>query len=261
MWCVSTGHGQGQAAIEVPFVETVEHFASGSTLIHSSGPSDRIQLKIVVTPDGAVQSVTPESGSSKWREQAASLAKTWKYAPFQRNGKPILATFSADVNVVPPERRPVQHPSSQAPFPEIRDWNSLRITLRRTRCYGTCPSYALTISGDGNVTYSGDAYVRFCGDLHGHVSQDAIQQLLRLFKTADYFNVFDRYAMGVTDAPTYTTSIAFDGKSKSVIDYDGVWVGMPEAVLDIETAVDRLAGPHVWAKGTDANGDVNRPCR
>ena len=251
---------KNSGAIEISFSEMVQHFVSGSRVIHYSGPSERIPLRIVVTPEGNVQSATPEAEKPKWRDQAVSQAKTWRYIPFQRNGKPVLATFSEDVNIVPPEHRPQSH-SPQPSFPEIRDWNSLKITLHRTRCYGTCPSYSLAISGDGSVVYRGDAFVRYCGDLRGQVSTRVSRQLVQMFSAADYFNLFDRYAMSATDLPTYTTSISFDEKSKSVIDYDGLWVGMPEAVMDIEDSVDRLAGPRVWAKETDANGDLHHPCR
>jgi hypothetical protein len=271
LWCVSTVHVQSQAeainnqvhAIAILNSEADEHLASGSPFIHSSDGLARVSLKLVVTPGGAVKSATPEAGSEdsvKWYEQAASLAKTWRYIPFERKGKPIFATFSTDVNVVPPERRPHERRSSASSFPEIRDWNSLRMTLNRTRCYGICPSYTLTVSSEGAVIYHGDAYVRYCGDFSGHVSHGAVLKLVDLFKTADYFNVFDRYEMRVTDLPTYTTSIAFDNMSKSVIDYDGLWVGMPESVWDIENGLDRIAGPKVWAKTGSENGDVNRPC-
>ena len=127
-------------------------------------------------------------------------------------------------------------------------------------CYGICPSYSLTVSGDGSVVYNGDAYVQYCGELTGHVAQEAVRQLVQLFKRADYFNTFDRYAMGMTDGTTFTTSIALDDKSKSVADYSGVWVGMPESVMDIEDGLDHLAGPKVWAKAADANGNVNYRC-
>jgi Domain of unknown function (DUF6438) len=140
-------HAEAPGVIEVPVREAEEHFASGERLIH--GGFDRVQLKIAVTPNGMVKSALPESGSPKWREEAVSLAKAWHYVPFERDGKAIVATFSTDVDVVPPERRPT-HSSSEASFPEIRDWSSLQITLRRTMCFGSCPSYSLTVSGDGS---------------------------------------------------------------------------------------------------------------
>jgi hypothetical protein len=98
LWCVSTVHGQSQAAasnkqigavdaIAIQDSEADEHFASGSPFIHSSDGITRISLRLVVIPGGAVKSATPESGSAnsaKWYEQAASLAKTWQYVPFER---------------------------------------------------------------------------------------------------------------------------------------------------------------------------------
>jgi len=250
-----------EGVTEIPFPEFEEHFVSGSRLIHYDGPSERIPLRIVVATDGSVKSAILERDSTKWHEQALSLAKTWRYLPFQQNGRAVLATFIEDVNVVPPERRrTTDAPSFAQPFPEIKDWNSLRISLRRTRCFGTCPVYTLTISGDGSVVYNGDAYVRYCGELHGRVSREVVQQLVQMFKRADFLTALDRYAMRVTDLSTCTTSIEFDGKSKSVTDYDGIWAGMPEGILDIEDALDRLAGPSAWAKATEVNSDVHYPC-
>jgi hypothetical protein len=251
----STRLAENVGVMEVPFREADEHFASGERVIH--GGLDRVSLKIVVTPEGIVESAVPESGSAKWREEAASLAKAWHYVPFKRDGKAIFATLEAEVDIVPAERRPAQRPSS---FPEIKDWSSVRITLRRTMCFGSCPSYSLAVSGDGSVVYNGDAYVQYCGEFSGHVTQEAVRQLVMLFQQANYFNTFDRYAMGMTDGTTFTTSIAFDGKSKSVADYGGLWVGMPESVMEIEDGLDHLAGPKVWAKAADANGDVNHRC-
>ena len=252
-------HAEAANAIEVPFREADEHFASGERVIH--GGLDRVSLKIVVTPEGVVQSAVPESGSAKWQEDAVSLAKAWHYVPFEREGKAIVATLEAEVDIVPAERRPAERSSpSEASFPEIKDWGSLRITLRRTRCYGICPSYSLTVLGDGSVVYNGEAYVQYCGEFRGHVPQEAVRQLVQLFRQADYFNTFDRYAMGMTDGTTVTTSIAFDDKTKSVADYSGLWVGMPESVMDIEDGLDHLAGPKVWAKAADANGNVHYRC-
>jgi hypothetical protein len=246
-------------AIEVPLREAAEHFVSGERLIH--GGLDRVWLEIVVTPAGIVKSASPESGGAEWREEAVSLAKVWHYVPFKRDGKAIFSTLDAEVDIVRAERRPAQRPSSsEASFPKIRDWSSLRIAVRRSMCFGACPSYSLTVSGDGSVIYKGDAYVQYCGEFRGHVAQEAVRQLVQLFERADYFNTFDKYGLDAQDDTTFTTAIAFDDKIKSVIDYEGQWVGMPESVLDIEDAVDHLTRPKVWARAPDANGDVNHQC-
>jgi hypothetical protein len=71
---------------------------------------------------------------------------------------------------------------------------------------------------------------------------------------------FGRAGRSRQDDTTYSTSIQFDEKSKSVLEYEGLWLGMPDPVTDIEDSVDRLAGPKVWAKESDASGDVNHLC-
>ena len=52
----------------------------------------------------------------------------------------------------------------------------------------------------------------------------------------------------MTDNPTYTTSIQFDGHEKSVRDYVGMEAGMPEAERDVEDVIDRIAGTGKWIK-------------
>jgi hypothetical protein len=175
--------------------------------------------------------------------------KTWHFLPFQRKGVSTYATFIEAVYIVPLERRPTQ----RMPFPDIKDWVSLRITLERTGCLGSCTIYKLTILGNGNVEYRGYGFVDYCGEYLGHVPQEVVEQLAGLFRNADYFNLFDHYDLGGADLPAYTTSIAFDGQSKSVVDGLGERTGMPESVSEIETAIDRLAGPKVWANDTDSH--------
>jgi Domain of unknown function (DUF6438)/Carboxypeptidase regulatory-like domain len=148
-----------------------------------------------------------------------------------------------------PERRPAEH----IDFPQIKEWGSLRMSLRRTGCFGTCPSYSLTVLGNGSVNYHGDGFVHYCGDYHGNVSQQVVHQLVDVFRKAGYFRLFSRYVATATDLPAYTTSIAFDDKAMSVTDYWGTRVGMPDVVTEVENAIDRLAGPNVWAKGMDSH--------
>jgi len=250
---VTTGTITGEIAVEVPAKEATEHLLPGKHLIHSDAPEVQgfgkfewyVDLKIVVTPIGTVESVTPVSGSKEWYSEASALAMTWQYKPFERGGTTVYATFRSWVLIVPPERRPDPH----VLFPEIRDWSSVRITLRRTDCLGACPSYRLTVFGDGTVLYNGDAYVPYCGEYRGQIPRNVVRLLVNAFREADYFNLFDHYEVNVEDLPTYITSITFDDKTKSVLDYAGIRTGMPEVVDSLEDSIDRLAGPAVWAEG------------
>lgn len=141
---------------------------------------------------------------------------------------------------------PDSSPQAHVPFPEIRDWNSLRITLNRSGCYGTCPAYEIEIHGDGTVLYEGKANVATKGKRTGKISHASLVELVDVFRKADYFSLAERYKSGVTDNPTYVSSISFDGMSKSVLDYVGRSVGMPSTVSEVEAVIDHLSGAYKW---------------
>jgi uncharacterized protein DUF6438 len=133
-----------------------------------------------------------------------------------------------------------------AAFPEIHDWSTLRITLSRSGCYGRCPVYKIEIHGDGTVLYDGTINVAHKGRHTAKLSHESLVELVDFFRKANYFSLNDRYASGITDNPTYETSLSFDGASKSVVDYVGQKVGMPSTVSDVEAAIDRISGASSW---------------
>ena len=138
------------------------------------------------------------------------------------------------------------HPNLNAAFPEIHDWNTLRITLSRSGCYGRCPAYKIEIQGDGTVLYDGKLNVARKGRHTAKISHTSLVELIDFFRKANYFSLRDSYTSGITDNPAYETSISFDGVSKSVLDYVGQTVGMPPSVSDVEAAIDRLSGTSKW---------------
>jgi hypothetical protein len=137
-------------------------------------------------------------------------------------------------------------PTQHTDFPEIHDFNSLRINLDRTGCFGTCPQYSLEVRGDGSVTYDGSWYAKYCGQWWGTIPESSVRELVSQFRAANYFRLNREYSVKGTDLPTYTTAIAFDNVAKCVADYGGTLVGMPADVRKLEDAIDRLAGPEHW---------------
>lgn len=134
-------------------------------------------------------------------------------------------------------------------FPQIRDWSSLRITLVRSICFGPCPIYTVQISGDGSVVFQGQDCVARKGEHRAKIATSAVAALVQRFKDVDYFSLKDQYIAPVTDNPPYRTSISFDGRSKTVVDYVGGMVGMPKSVGEIEDAIDKAAGTDQWIHG------------
>src|SRR5690348_16214557 len=103
-------------------------------------------------------------------------------------------------------------------FPAISDWNSLRITLSRGPCLGTCPVYKVTIDGQGDVAFVGD--VRSPAFLYPQVhrtyriDEADVHLLFDAFRKAQFFWLYDDYGLAELDAPTCKIGIEFDGHRK-----------------------------------------------
>lgn len=122
----------------------------------------------------------------------------------------------------------------------------LSISLQRTPCFGRCPSYTVTIDGNGDVTYVGQRFVGVTGEQHGHASQEDIRALLRAFDDVRFESLNDSYRANITDNPSTIVTLTRNGHTKTVHDYAGTRVGMPEAVRDLQRQIDATAHTEQW---------------
>lgn len=176
-------------------------------------------------------------------------------------GAPLLASFAISPTSIPSHRR-----ASEESFPLV-DYSKLRITLQRSACFGTCPDYIVTISGDGSVVFTTDhrpvdpvagihrEFSRSVGVLvpgthRTKIDPDAVKALVQQFRDARLFDLKNEYRYGATDAPTYVISIETGHASKRIVDYIGRQAGMPAAVTALEDAIDKVAGTRRWIEGT-----------
>ena len=137
-------------------------------------------------------------------------------------------------------------------FPALKDLSTLKITLRRTTCFGTCPSYRVEVDGSGAVIFDGDEFVDIPGRHTAHIPETSVRALLEAFRRAEYFSAKDSYVSAVIDCPAYITSLAMDGLNKKIVDYMGEDAGMPGAIRAVEMKIDEIAGTARWIK---ANGN------
>ena len=144
-----------------------------------------------------------------------------------------------------------RRPLARTPFPPIKDWNSLHVALERTGCFGTCPDYKVRIVGDGSVEYEGREFVALRGRHRARLARESIEKLFDQFRRADFFWLHDNYAAMMTDASSKTLEISYDGNRKRVRDYIGLQVGMPDAVTNLEYAVDDAADTERWTRGNN----------
>jgi hypothetical protein len=144
--------------------------------------------------------------------------------------------------------------------------DDFEITLQRTACFGSCPDYTVSIDGSGHIEFRSRAE-NFPGEAEVHrafsisdgvlvpgahtdqIDPEIVRSLVRQFHDADFFELEDEYRALITDNPTYILTINTGTKSKTVIDYVGREVGMPESVTQLQDAVDLAAGSARWIDG------------
>lgn len=132
--------------------------------------------------------------------------------------------------------------------PALRPDSAVTISLERTPCYGTCPSYKVTVSTT-DIVFEGKRYVVALGKYAGKVEANIVRELAKNFLAADFYSLHDEYRTRITDLPTYILSIVIDGHRKTVVDYGGFWAGTPWVVIGLEKEVDRVAQTELWIRG------------
>ena len=166
----------------------------------------------------------------------------------------LLCLFWLTVAALACNRGPM--PTHLAPQQAIP--SDLAITLERSVCYGTCPDYKVTVSANGKVAFDGHQFVKTKGAAQGNISVDNVRLLMAEFDKAKYFSLNDKYETGKdgcpeewTDHPTVVTSIAMNGKSKSISHYHGCRDGQivyPKALNDLEDGLMKIVGTKQWIK-------------
>jgi hypothetical protein len=250
--------GQGpKNAVSVSWEETQKHLNGYWQFIRSTFDSvppqdvpvlkmDGIKVSVMVNPLGSVTSAVCDRNTYlDVVASALAAARALKFKPFERDGHAVWARLDLYFVALPPEQQPSHH----VEFPEVRHWNSVRITLHRTRCYGSCPAYQVEIQGDGSVTYEGEKGLAMVeGKRRESISPAAVKELVKAFREADFYSLDDEYAWAATDLPTYETSIEIEGESKTVKDYAGLQVGMPMSVRKLEDLIDQAVNIKQWTE-------------
>lgn len=137
-----------------------------------------------------------------------------------------------------------------SPF-DVNDYNGVVMTMGKGGCFGSCPSYKLTINGDGKVTYEGAMFVGVQGAQTTTISKEKVGELVNEFRKANYFSLDDRYDnTKCSDASSSTTSITINGKTKSVYWYHCV-AKAPPALGELEKRIYDIVNAGQWVEGWD----------
>lgn len=173
-------------------------------------------------------------------ERKAMLAgmRQWRYSPFLRAGQPVTALVVERVNEW---EKPERHmPMPNGPL------DTVHISLSRSGCFGTCPSYAVDIYGSGKAEYRGDGYVDVFGRHVYAVPPESVARLVDSLRNSDIWSLRPVYRAKITDSPTYVLKIGIGGETHTLEDYVGEWAGMRATVSDFEGEVDKVARSSMW---------------
>lgn len=121
-----------------------------------------------------------------------------------------------------------------------------------SRCYGSCPSYTVSVFDDGSLVYEGRDYVRVVGERRARLGDDTMQKIVDLFFNARVFELADRYEYPVTDCASADLTFQYGGRKKTVHHYP-VGFGTPIELDELEWAFDALVDSGRWI-GRDAMG-------
>jgi hypothetical protein len=129
------------------------------------------------------------------------------------------------------------------------------ITLQRSACFGVCPSYSLSIEGDGVVSYIGASFVKVRGAASSQISSSAVQGLVDDMWSAGYFDLDEPSPCSSTwsDAPSVITSLTLGERKHRVEHYHGNPC-TPEVLTTIEDQIDEIAGSERWLRCDTPSG-------
>jgi ankyrin repeat protein len=214
--------------------------------VHSGFNQLHLTLTVSSTGDVVDADANGDQEALRFWPQLEGEVRQWRFTPFEENGKAVAAEIEEYIDLVPPERPPKNHVAA----PILRRDSKVAITLQRSGCYGTCPSYAVTVSTEG-IVFKGGGFVAASGKHMDRMDANEVRKLAKKFIAADFYSMDSSYTASVTDNPTYVLSIEIDGHAKTVNDYVGSWVGMPAIITELEEEVDTFARTERWVEGSD----------
>ena len=134
-------------------------------------------------------------------------------------------------------------------FAHPNDMKSLTIQMARGPCYGSCPSYTITIHANGLVEYVGVKHVRVQGSQKSAISQEQVIQLLQNLDRVHFSSLEDRAFAWCFDSGSVSVLVSVDGKTKRVVSDDwctGSKSGLQAQFVKTAAQIDTMVGSGKW---------------
>ena len=96
---------------------------------------------------------------------------------------------------------------------------NLVASLRRSPCFGKCPTFSYDLFADGKVAYSGYAHVERMGNFTTKVDEAFIKRIKDKALSIKFLALSDKYPIGdiaISDVPTITTYVRIGNDGKKI---------------------------------------------
>jgi hypothetical protein len=145
----------------------------------------------------------------------------------------------------------IWHPTRSRPLLQPKDLKSVVIKLSRGPCRGSCPSYTITIHGDGNVEYVGERNARVKGSQTATLSAEQLAQVLQRLDESHFFALEDRAFSWCFDTSSVAVTVSFDGRTKTVVSdggCTGAKSGAQTKFVRAATDIDKIVDSDQWVR-------------
>ena len=119
--------------------------------------------------------------------------------------------------------------------------NDTVISLERTGCIDSCPSYYVVIYENGTVIFEGLKFVENIGVMEYSISPRDVDRLVDKFSDVGYFAFDDRYeptGVVVSDEPSVITSFKNKSYEKTIVNHAS---SGPAALQELENMIEKIA--------------------
>ncbi len=159
----------------------------------------------------------------------------------------LVLLFVLACSPASPPPPPLVHNAVVTPKPR----NEVMLTFARTPCFGTCPSYKITVYRAGGVEYVGERFVKTVGPATGHLDHAQLVALDHAFADAHFFDLHPKYTHeDYTDGPSRKTTYHLGDHEMTIEHYSGDESAPPE-LDNLEKTIDAIVKIEQWI-GTEA---------
>ncbi len=119
---------------------------------------------------------------------------------------------------VKPQEKSEYPPEEVVEITDEKLGKTVVISLSKTVCFGACPAFKFSVYGNNKAIYEGIKDVDKIGSYVATIPTSEIEKLLTEAASIGYYSLNDVYDNKyVTDLPTATTYLNFNGKEKKII--------------------------------------------